>query len=201
MTKLVLFVGTPGAGKSTLLETTARKFKGDFKIVNLGDVLLDIARERFGITDREKLGMLTNDDILIQRELAFKKIIEGKTDAIIDTHLTIKYGRRYVPGVTLAELEKIRIKAIIYVDATAEEIWKRRHKDPEKQHRRNINDTTGEIEEQRSINLAILSSCSIYLSIPIYIIYNADGKVEEASTEIGKILEEHFDVREKQKGR
>jgi adenylate kinase len=197
MTKLVLFVGTPGAGKSTLLEATAERFKGNFRIVNLGDVLLDIAKKRFGITDREELGKLNNDDIKIQREMAFKEIIEGKTDAIIDTHLTVKFGRRYVPGVTLSELEKIRIKAIIYVDATAEEIWKRRHKDPEKMHRRNVNDTIGEIEEQRSMNLAILSSCSISLGIPIYIVYNAEGKIEETAVEIGKILEEHFSVKEK----
>lgn len=197
MTKLVLFVGTPGAGKSTLLEATVKKFAGDYRIVNLGDVMLEVAKEKFGVTDREKLGTLNNDEIKLQRELAFQKIISSKKDAIIDTHLTIKFGRRYVPGVTLDELHRIKIKAIIYVDATADEIWKRRHKDPEKMHRRNINDTIGEIEEQRSINLAILSSCSIYLSIPIYIIYNAEGKIDEAAAEIGRILDEHFKVQNK----
>jgi adenylate kinase len=190
MTKLILFVGTPGAGKSTILKAVSNK--EGIKVINLGDELLKIAKEKFGILDREELGKLTNDDTKRQREMAFQKIIEGKADAIIDTHLSIKYGRRYLPGVTIAELEKIRIKAIIYIDAASQEIWDRRHSDTSKANRRNINDSVAEIDEQRSINLAILSSCAIYLSIPIYIIYNGNGKLSEAASEVERIVEEHF---------
>jgi adenylate kinase len=190
MTKLILFVGTPGAGKSSLLKLVAPK--ADIKIINLGDELLKIAKERFGITNREDLGKLTNEDTRKQREMAFQTIIDQHQDAIIDTHLSVKYGRRYLPGVTIAELEKIRIKAIIYVDASSDEIWKRRHSDPAKMNRRNIDDTIAEIDEQRGINLAILSSCAIYLSIPIYIIYNAEGKLEQAATEVEAIVGSHL---------
>jgi adenylate kinase len=192
MTKLILFVGTPGAGKSTLLGELAKH--KPINTVNLGDVMLQIAREREGIEDREKLGVLPDEQITKDRETAFGKIIGEKVDTIIDTHLTIKYGRRYVPGVTLKELESIRIKAIIYIDATAKEIWNRRHNDPSKQGRRNIDDTEAEIDEQKAVNLAILSSCAIYLSIPIYIIYNSDGKLSDAEMELDKIIKEHFNV-------
>ncbi len=193
MTKLILFVGTPGAGKSTLLKAISEHHPG-IRTVNLGDEILKIAKERMGVTDREQLGKLSQEDTAIQREMAFQNIIAGKTDAIIDTHLTVKYGRRYLPGVTIKELESIRIKAIIYIDATAAEIWKRRHADASKADRRNINDSVMEIDEQRNVNLAILSSCAIYLSIPIYIVYNEEGKPEAASAEIDKIIKEHFGV-------
>ena len=193
MTKLILLVGTPGAGKSTLLETLSKQ-KKPLRIITLGDEMLKVARERTGTKDREDLGAASDEEIKIQRELAFKNIIENKQDTIIDTHLTIKYGRRYGPGVTIDELKSIRIKAIVYVDATAKEIWARRHSDPLKANRRNINDTEAEIDEQRSINLAILSSCAIYLSIPIYIIYNSDGKQASATSELDKIVREHFGV-------
>lgn len=192
MTKLILFVGTPGAGKSTLLAELLKK--KSIHAVNLGDVMLQVAKDREGITDREKLGTISDEQIRKDREAAFKKIIEKKADTIIDTHLSIKYGRRYVPGVTLEELKKIRIKAIIYIDATAKEIWQRRHADPSKINRRNINDTEAEIDEQKGVNLAILSSCGIYLSIPIYIIYNSDGKIADAEAELEKIVKEHFNV-------
>lgn len=191
MTKLILFVGTPGAGKSTILDGL-RGQKKDLWVVNLGNEMLEVARERWGVTDREQLGKMNEDDIKKNREEAFANIIERKKDAIIDTHLTIKYGRRYVPGITMKELEHIRIKAIIYVDSTAKEIWNRRHNDKTKSGRRNMDDTEAEIEEQRNINLSILSSCAIYLSIPIYIIYNRDGRQAEAMTELDKIVKEHF---------
>ncbi|MEM3839225.1 MAG: AAA family ATPase [Candidatus Micrarchaeaceae archaeon] len=193
MTKLILFVGTPGAGKSTILEGLKAQ-KKDLLVVNLGDELLQIAKDKRGITDREQLGTMTEEDIKRDREEAFANIIARKKDTIIDTHLTIKYGRRYIPGVTIKELEHIRIKAIVYIDATAKEIWERRHNDKSKQGRRNINDTEAEIDEQRNINLAILSSCAIYLSIPIYIIYNREGKQAEAMAELDKIVKEHFGI-------
>ncbi len=193
MTKLILFVGTPGAGKSTLLSALENK-KKPIGIVNLGNVMLDIAKKKTGMTDREQLGMRTEEIIKADREQAFKEIIEKKQDTIIDTHLTIKFGRRYIPGVTIKELEHIRIKAIIYIDATAKEIWQRRHSDPAKMNRRNVDDTEAEIDEQRNINLAILSSCAITLSIPIYIIYNSDGKQADALIELEKIVKEHFVV-------
>lgn len=192
MTKLILFVGTPGAGKSTLLGELSKR--RPLSVVNLGDVMLQIAKERDGVDDREKLGTMGEEQIKKDREAAFKKIIDKKADTLIDTHLTIKYGRRYVPGVTIEELKRIRIKAIIYVDATAEEIWKRRHNDPSKGGRRNIDDTVAEIDEQKAVNLAILSSCAIYLSIPIYIIYNSEGKIGEAEQELEKIVKEHFNA-------
>lgn len=190
MTKLILFVGTPGAGKSTLLQGLSLD-QNSMRIVNLGDEMLKVAKERSKVDNREQIGTLDDKEIRLERELAFKNIIEDKTDSIIDTHLTIKYGRRYVPGVTIEELQKIRIKAIIYIDATSQEIWDRRHNDPSKAGRLNINDTVAEIDEHREVNLAILSSCAIYLSIPIYIIYNSEGKQAEAKNEIRKILKEH----------
>ncbi len=191
MTKLILFVGTPGAGKSTLLASVSEKYK-DIRNINLGTEMLKVAKENLGIDNREDLGAMSDTDIKEQREIAFKNIIADKTDAFIDTHLTIKYGRRYVPGVTIDELRNIRISAIIYIDATAQEIWNRRKNDATKPGRRNINDSVLEIDEHRSVNLAILSSCAIYLSIPIYIIYNSDGKQKEAVDELENIVKEHF---------
>lgn len=190
MTKLILVTGTPGAGKSTILEALGKK--KPINLINLGNVMLNIAERKFGIKSREDLGRMGEEEIRQNREDAFAEIIASKKDSIIDTHLTIKYGRRYVPGVTIEELKGIRIKAIVYIDATAKEIWKRRHSDPSKSDRRNISDTEAEIDEQKSVNLAILSSCAIYLSIPIYIIYNSDGKVKDAEAELDKIVKEHF---------
>ena len=158
MTKLILVTGTPGAGKSTILDALGKK--KPINLINLGNVMLNIAEKKFGIKSREDLGRMSEEDIRQNREDAFAEIIANKKDSIIDTHLTIKYGRRYVPGVTIEELKGIRIKAIVYIDATAKEIWKRRHSDPSKSDRRNISDTEAEIDEQKSVNLAILSSCN-----------------------------------------
>ena len=76
MTKLILVVGTPGAGKSTLLQGLASANPA-VNTVNLGDVMLQVARDREGIGNRENLGKMSDEQIRADRESAFNKIITG----------------------------------------------------------------------------------------------------------------------------
>jgi adenylate kinase len=186
MTKLILVTGTAGAGKSTILAKVA-KGERKVKVINLGTEMLTILKEKFKITDRDKIRNLDDKNTILVRNEIMQKIIATKEDAIIDTHASVKQGRRYRPGFSIDELKKIRISAIIYIDATSEEILERSATDGSRQR---AYETVAEIDEWRSVNISIISTFAVYLNIPIYIIYNQEGKQDEAATEVLKITRE-----------
>jgi adenylate kinase len=185
MTKLIIFTGTPGSGKSTVLAELA---KNGVKVVNLGSEMLKVA-QRKGVTDRDKLRYMSDDDIIETRVEALKGIIEAKEDTIIDTHATVKQGSRYVPGLSITELTNIRIKAVVYIDATSKEVLRRRQNDTT---RKREQETEGDIDEQRSVNIAIISAFALHYNIPIYIIDNKEDRVADTVNEISKIVAELF---------
>ena len=157
------------------------------KIINLGTEMLSIIKDKFGITDRDKIRTLDDKNTIVVRDAILKKIIEAKQDTIIDTHASVKQGRRYRPGFSIDELQKVRIGAIIYIDATSDEILKRAEKDNGRQR---AYENVAEIDEWRSVNISIISTFAVYLNIPIYIIYNQHGKQAEATAEVLRITRE-----------
>lgn len=187
MTKLILVTGTAGAGKSTILAELSKVNGGKLKVINLGTEMLEIAKEKFNMTDRDQLRVIDDKTTIAIRNGIMQKIIESKEDAIIDTHASVKQGRRYRPGFSIDELQKIRISAIIYIDATSEEILQRSLND---HSRKRAYDTIPEIDEWRSVNISIISTFAVYLNIPIYIIYNQDGSLGKAVDEVNTITKE-----------
>lgn len=186
ITKLILVTGTAGAGKSTILARVGKEEK-KVNIINLGTEMLSILKDKFNITDRDKIRTLDDKNTILVRNAIMQKIIETKHDSIIDTHASVKQGRRYRPGFSIDELEKIRISAIIYIDATSEEILERSLNDNGRQR---AYETLAEIDEWRSVNISIISTFAVYLNIPIYIIYNQHGKQDEATSEVLRITRE-----------
>ena len=187
MTKLILVTGTAGAGKSTILAELPKLGGDKLKVINLGTEMLEIAREKFNMTDRDQLRVIDDKTTIAIRNGIMQKIIDSKEDAIIDTHASVKQGRRYRPGFSIDELQKIRISAIIYIDATSEEILQRSLND---HSRKRAYDTITEIDEWRSVNISIISTFAVYLNIPIYIIYNQDGALSKAVEEVHRITKE-----------
>ena len=159
MTKLILVTGTAGAGKSTILAELPKLGGDKLKVINLGTEMLEIAREKFNMTDRDQLRVIDDKTTIAIRNGIMQKIIDSKEDALIDTHASVKQGRRYRPGFSIDELQKIRISAIIYIDATSEEILQRSLSD---HSRKRAYDTITEIDEWRSVNISIISTFAVY---------------------------------------
>jgi adenylate kinase len=181
--------GTPGAGKSTILALYNKKSK-EVSITNLGTMMLKAAEEEHkNVKDRDRLRYMSDEDIIEVREKALSKIMSGSKNTIIDTHSSVKQGRRYVPGFSMKELGKMDIDAIIYIDASSDDIIKRRMSDSSR--KREIEGPL-EIDEQRSINLAIISTIALHLDIPIYILYNREGMAKEVAEQVKLITKEVF---------
>ena len=189
MPKKILLTGTPGAGKSTILALYNKKNKS-VSITNLGTVMMKAAKEEHkNIKSRDRLRYMSDSDIIEVREKALSMIMSDRKNSIIDTHSSVKQGRRYVPGFSMKELGKLEIDAIIYVDASSDDIIRRRMLDSSR--KREIEGPL-EIDEQRSINLAIISTIALHLNIPIYILYNREGTAKEAAQQVKEIAKEVF---------
>lgn len=188
MTKLIIFTGTPGSGKSTVLSYLQ---SSGVKIVNMGTEMQAVLAEKGQELDRDKLRLLSNEDTLKARMRVIKRIIDSKKDSIIETHASIKQGSRYIPGFSIEELKSIRVKGIVYIDATSEEILKRRKADKTR-YRADLGATAAEIDEHRTVNIAILSAFALHLGIPLYIVANNEGGVEKTVKEVERIVKELF---------
>ncbi len=180
----VIVAGIPGAGKTTVLNE-ALKLK-EMEVINYGDVMFEMAKE-YGIKDRDEMRKLPYEK---QRELQIKaaRKIAEKEHVIIDTHCTIKTPYGYLPGLPYDVLQILKPKRIILVEASPEEIERRRKKDAEIRQR--DVESIEEIEMHQMMNRIAAMSYATLTNATVKIIENREGKLAEAAKELAKALED-----------
>ncbi len=180
---IAIIAGIPGAGKTTVMnEVIKRK---NIKVINYGDVIFEIAKERKLVNNRDELRKLPFD---IQREMqieAAKKI--AKKNAIVDTHCTVKTPYGYLPGLPYDVLNILKPNRIILIEANPEEIVARRSKDADIRMR--DEESKEEMEDHQLMNRIAAMSYATIVGATVKIIKNRQGKIEEAAEEIARALE------------
>lgn len=151
----VVLVAVPGGGKTTIMNMV-KKMVPNVKIVNYGDVMLEIAKERYGITDRDAMRRILSIDSYRAIQLdAAKKIGELTGDVIIDTHVTIKMKGGYYPGLPFDVVRLMKPEMIILLEFDPNDVIERRLKDitgeAQKRRERDI-ETPEDIELQQEMN-------------------------------------------------
>lgn len=180
---MIIVMGLPGAGKSSVLAGVEGM---GWKILNYGTLMFEIAKERYGLSHRDELRKLPLDkQKKVQEEVAHRLSLE-KGKAILDTHCSIKTPRGYLPGLPFSLLEKLLVDAVVLVTATPEEIMGRRKTD---ESRIRDPETLDSIREHDLINKALLASYAAHRGCPARIIYNHDGKLEDAVRQLREMLE------------
>ncbi len=176
----VVVAGIPGAGKTTVL----KEIKG-VKIINYGDVMLEIAKKKNLVKDRDEIRKLPlEEQRKLQKEAAKK--ISKKKDVIIDTHCTIKTKEGYMPGLPYEILSIIKPDFIVLIEANEEEIDKRRNKD--KEIRERDAESLEEIKLHQSINRMAAIAYASFVNANIKIVKNEEGKAKECAKEIMKVF-------------
>lgn len=191
MGSVVIVSGLPGVGKTTVVDMAIDMLKRDgikVGIVNYGTVMLEAAKELGLVSHRDEMRKLkVSQQLNLQREAA-KKIWDMSQDydlLLVDTHLFISTPRGKWPGLSINNLEFLNIAQIIVVEATPEEILKRRMGD--KSRYRDMEDEAT-LKEDIEYNRMLAATLSVYTSCPVAYIPNNEGKADVAARMLYEIL-------------
>ncbi|MEM5802258.1 MAG: adenylate kinase [Candidatus Aenigmatarchaeota archaeon] len=164
----IIVASVPGAGKTTILKFVKKKLS-EAKIVNMGDLILKISKNEFGIKDRDELRKkLTLEQQKYVQEVAAKKIAQMKAKYLfIDTHISIKTPHGYFPGLSEKTIHILKPDLIIVLEFPAKDIFERRLKD--KKRKRDI-ESLEDIEEHQKVNREFALSAATHVQSAVEII-------------------------------
>ena len=180
----VVIVGIPGVGKTSLVTKLVQVIKKKNKTVSVhsyGTVMLEEAKKD-GIKDRDELRKLPIEKQKELQKIAAEKISKLSDDVIfIDTHAFISTEAGFYPGLPNYVIEIIQPTNFIAITASPDEIHNRRMKD-ETRNRDPI--SIEDIKKELAVQDAMLSSCSVLSGSPMKVIFNHEGKIEEAASNV-----------------
>ncbi len=175
---MIIAMGVPGAGKTTVL----KGLKTDYKTVNYGDLMLEIEKKEFGVKDRDDMRKLPIEKQKLAQKMVAEALAKMKGKVILDTHCSVATPSGYYPGLPFEFLKLWKVEALVYFTASAEELKARRQNDPTR--KRDVDDITLHDE----MNKAFLAAYSSFTGAPAVVIFNHNGKLEEAVAKMQSLL-------------
>ncbi|WP_064496506.1 adenylate kinase [Methanocaldococcus jannaschii] len=188
--KVVVIVGVPGVGSTTVTNKAIEELKKEgieYKIVNFGTVMFEIAKEEGLVEHRDQLRKLPPEEQKRIQKLAGKKIAEmaKEFNIVVDTHSTIKTPKGYLPGLPAWVLEELNPDIIVLVEAENDEILMRRLKDETRQ--RDF-ESTEDIGEHIFMNRCAAMTYAVLTGATVKIIKNRDFLLDKAVQELIEVL-------------
>ena len=182
--KKVVIVGIPGVGKTSLITKIAELIKQKNKTVSVhsyGTVMFEEAKKQ-GIKNRDELRMLPIVKQQQLQKMAAEMLSNLSDDVIfIDTHAFISTKAGFYPGLPNYVIQIIQPTNFIAITASPNEIHNRRMKD-ETRDRDPV--SIEDIKKELAVQDAMLSSCSVLSGSPMKVIFNHEGKIEEAASNV-----------------
>jgi len=175
---MIIALGVPGAGKTTVL----KGLKGDYEVVNYGDLMLEVEKREFGIKDRDEMRKLPIEKQKLAQKMVAETLAKMDGKVILDTHCSVATPSGYYPGLPFEFLKLWNVDALVYVTASVEELKERRQNDPTR--KRDVDD----IALHDEMNKAYLAAYSAFTGAPAVVIYNRNGKLEEAVAKFQSLL-------------
>lgn len=164
----IVVLAVPGAGKTTILKIVQKKLK-NCKIVNVGDIIFDYAKKRYGVKNRDEIRKkLTLEQERKAQIYAYKKIAKLKHKILlVDTHASIKTEEGYFPGFSEVSAQILKPDALVILEFPPKDILERRKAD--KKRKRDI-ETKEEIEFHQQINRIFAAAAASQVQASLIII-------------------------------
>jgi adenylate kinase len=119
------------------------------------------------------------------QKLVAKKLSGEKGKVILDTHCSISTPGGYYPGLPFDFLKNIKVDSLVLITADPKEIEARRATDPTRKR------DSDDISLHDAMNKSFLAAYSAFTGAPAVIIYNRQGKLEEAVAALQKICDSY----------
>ncbi|MBI5046699.1 adenylate kinase [Candidatus Micrarchaeota archaeon] len=175
---MIIAMGVPGAGKTSVLKGLST----DYKLVNYGDLMLEIEKKEFGIKDRDEMRKLPIEKQKLAQKLVAEALAKMHGKVILDTHCSVSTPSGYYPGLPFEFLKLWKVEALVYITADVDAISARRAKDPTRTR------DADDIKLHDEMNKGYLAAYSAFTGAPVVILFNNQGKLEETVEKMEKIL-------------
>jgi adenylate kinase len=186
---IVIVVGVPGVGKTSVINEAKKYLKYEFKVVNTGDIMFELAKEKYNINNRDEIRkkLTFEQQKEIQKE-AIKRIkeMEKESDIILDTHLVIESYEGYIPGILREYAEILRPDGIAVIISDPDKIFVRRLKDI--QIRGRDIENLKRIEIQQNLTIYFTTIFMFEYSTIVEVINNEEGLLEESAKKFAEFL-------------
>ncbi len=183
---LSILTGLSGVGKSTVLEEAVLLSSKEYEVINYGDKMFEISKERELVDTRDEMKEIdTKTYKEIQAEAAERifKLSKNK-DVILDTHATIKTPHGYIPGLPKWSIEQLNPDKIIMLQASAEEIFERTNDDDRNREHKSVEG----VQQYLNIEREMAAADAVLTGAYFQIIDNPDGAAEKAAEELVETL-------------
>ena len=192
MNKTIIVTGIPGTGKTTVcsfIEKLAEKAGVEVSVINYGTVMMEILQKSGRPMERDAM---RKDSVETQRKLQRQvaEVVAQRTRTfngltVIDTHMSIKTPEGYFPGLSCNNLQLLKPEMLVLVEAHPSEIFSRRMKDAGRKRDTSLEDS---VKEELTFSRAIAGACAVFMSAPVKVVVNAEGKPQEAAESIIRAL-------------
>jgi adenylate kinase len=188
--KIVFVCGSPGAGKSSIINGIAQD--SNYKLVNVGTLMMQTELAKKYVKNRDEIRFLSKAKINELQIETFKEISKMEGNIVLDTHATLEQNGRYIPGITIGHREHLnKLVGFIYIDALTQDISRRRKDD---HSRRREHERLELIDVQRLVNVSILSTCATMMDLPLYVVFNEQGELDQTIKGFKDHLKDVFGV-------
>ncbi|MBI2079518.1 AAA family ATPase, partial [Candidatus Micrarchaeota archaeon] len=124
---MIIVMGLPGAGKTSVLEKI-NSSNPEYKHLNYGTLMLEIAQEKFKIKSRDEIRTLTATQQKEVQKMVGERLAKEKGKLILDTHCSVLNPdkRFYLPGLPWSLLQHLKVDYLVLITGDIEEIAARR---------------------------------------------------------------------------
>ncbi|MFB6114752.1 MAG: adenylate kinase [Candidatus Nanohalobium sp.] len=188
MNDVNILVGLSGVGKSTVLEEARNLSDKEYQVINYGDRMIEIAKERGLVEHRDEMKDLDVETYKDIQKKAAESIVEDaeEGEVIVDTHAAIKSPYGYIPGLPKWTIENLQPDKIVMLTAPSEDIYRRSKGDEERDRE---HDSAEAVEEYQEVAREMAATGSVLTGAYLQVIENEEGKAQEAAEELVETLQ------------